>query len=189
MTKSRITARLPAALLLAAASFTTVDANGMSKPTKGAFVYEERVDLFGYYMPSKDIRIGKYKLRDIAVGGRDDFKKFLGGDRVPNYAPMMIEFEDVTSEQRTNEMGQAYYVNSPRVLPIAFRFDGTNVDFDGEHKQIGHVSFTGSLAPYMFMTDGKREMRALQKRPALTGDLVVGEKTFKGVSFTWFGGD
>lgn len=182
---ARVAALVASCSLLASGA----DANGAAQTPRGAFTFHEKADLFGYYLPASDVSAGKFKLRDIAIGGRDDFKKFLAGARQPNYAPVMVEFDDVTSAQRTNEMGQPYYENAPRVLPMAFRLDGANVAFDGTDTQIGHVSFSGELSDYMFSTGASPEKRAVHGRPALTGDLVVGDKTFKNVKFTWFGGD
>lgn len=168
---------------------TPADANGAAPAPRGAFTFNESADLFGYYLPTGAVAVGKFKLRDIAIGGRDDFKKFLAGARQPTYAPVMIEFDDVTSPQHTNEMGQPYFENAPRILPTAFRLDGANVAFDGTDPKIGHVSFSGELTDYMLKTGADPEARTVQSRPALTGDLVVGDKTFKNVTFTWFGGD
>jgi len=153
-----------------------------------AFVYDSKVDLFGYYMPTADVRVGRFKLNNLALGGQDDFKKYLAGDRMATYAPMMIAFDDVTSPQKTNETGQPYYTNAPRVLPAAFKVSGASVTFAGHDKQLGEVAFKGMLAPYMIDPKFKPEQREAMSMAALTGDLTVNGKTQK-VMFTRFGGD
>jgi hypothetical protein len=153
-----------------------------------AYVYDSKVDLFGYYLPNTDVSVGKFKLNHLALGGQDDFKKYLAGNRMATYAPVMIAFDDVTSPQKTNETGQPYYTNAPRVLPTAFKVSGASVTFEGHDKQLGDVKFAGALAPYMIDPKFKPEARPAMSMPALTGDLTVNGKTQK-VVFTWFGGD
>jgi hypothetical protein len=176
------TVGLLAALLLSVVASTSPA--GQSQP----FVYDSKVDLFGYYMPTADVKVGKFKLNNLALGGKDEFKKYLAGNRMATYAPVMLEFDDVTSPQKTNEMGQPYYANAPRVLPTSFRVAGASVTFAGHDKQVGDVVFNGTLAPYMLDAKVKQEQRAAMSAAALTGDLAVNGKTQK-VMFTWFGGD
>ncbi len=183
--KMRISAGIYLALIVLALSLVAgTSPAGQSTP----FVYDSKSDLFGYYMPTADVRVGKFKLNNLALGGQDDFKKYLAGDRMATYAPVMIAFYDVTSPQKTNEMGQSYYTNAPRVLPTSFRVSGGLVTFTGHDKQLGDVSFNGALAPYMLDPKFKPEQRASMNMPALTGNLTVNGKTQK-VMFTWFGGD
>lgn len=153
------------------------------------FVYDGEADIFGYYLPKTDVKAGKFKLRDIAIGAKDDFKKYLAGNRMATYAPVMVEFDDVTSKQRTNEMGQPYYENAPRVLPLSFRVVGREVSFVADDRQLGHVTFTGTLAPYMLDPKMMADQRAVMGAAQLRGDLTVGSQSFKQINFTWFGGD
>jgi hypothetical protein len=173
---------LLAGLALSAVTWTASPAGQPS------YVFDSRVDLFGYYMPTADVKVGKFKLNNLAIGAKDDFKKYLAGDRMATYAPVMIAFDDVTSPQKTNETGQPYYENSPRVLPAAFKISGASVTFAGHDKQLGDVSFSGALAPFMLDPKFKPEQRAAMSMPALTGNLTVNGKAQK-VMFTWFGGD
>lgn len=178
----RATTTLLAALALSLIAWTSPAGQSPS------FVYDSKADLFGYYLPTADVRAGKFKLRDLALGGSDDFKKYLAGNRMATYAPVMIEFDNLTSKQRTNEMGQPYYENSPRVLPTSFRVSGSTVAFAGHDKELGDVAFNGTLAPYMLDLKFKPENRAVMSRSALSGVLTVGGKPYK-VMLNWFGGD
>jgi hypothetical protein len=176
----RWTSALPALAILFAASTAYSDA---------PFAYSVTGDPSGYYLPKGTVRTGKFSLRDIAIGGADDFRKYLAGQRMATYAPVMIEFDDVTSPQRTDETGAPYYANAPRVLPAAFRLEGTTLTFAGDDKQLGHVTFAGKLAAYMLSAKVSPDERAAMNEAPLTGDLTVGKTTFRHVMFTWFGGD
>ena len=176
-----------AALFLSALALSLVA--GTSPAGQGPpYAYDSKVDLFGYYMPTAEVKVGKFKLNNLAIGGNDDFRKYLAGDRMATYAPVMIAFDDVTSKQRTNEMGQPYYENSPRILPTAFNISGASVTFAGHDKQVGDVAFNGTLAPYMLDPKFKPDQRAVMNMAALAGNLRVGGKSYK-VMFNWFGGD
>ncbi|HEY5336847.1 MAG TPA: hypothetical protein VIJ85_01480 [Rhizomicrobium sp.] len=153
-------------------------------PVSG-FAYQSKVDVFGYYIPATDIRVGKFQLSSIDIGPAEDFKSFLGGKRLPEYAPVMASFDDKTSKQLQGELGP-YYQNAPRVLPSAFNVTGSDVAFDGTEKQVGHVTFTGRLnLKALAGAKGNGDANAV----VMTGDLTIGQKTFKAVSFRWFGGD
>ena len=150
-----------------------------------SFVYQSKVDLFGYYIPATDARVGKFQMSSFNIGPAEDFKTFFGGKRLPEYAPVMASFDDKTSKQLQGELGP-YYQNAPRVLPSAFKISGSDVSFDGTDKQVGHVAFTGKLdLKALAGAKGGGDSNAI----VLTGDLTIGQKTFKGMTFRWFGGD
>jgi hypothetical protein len=151
----------------------------------GGFTYQSKTDLFGYYMPATDVRVGKFQFSHLDLGANDDFKSFLGGKRLANYAPVMANFDDKTSKQLNGELGP-YYQNAPRVLPTAFKISGTDVAFDGTDKQVGHVAFVGKLdSKALAGAKGDGDANAI----VMTGDLTVGDRVFKGIQFRWFGGD
>jgi hypothetical protein len=155
-------------------------------PLKG-YSSDTSQNLFGYYMPPADsVRFGKYVLRNIALGEPADFRKYESGKNdVKTYAPLMLEFDDTSSQKKQGEMGE-YYANAPRVLPSAYRIAGSSIAFAGTHRELGTVSFTGTL--------DRTAIKASQnggslEATVLTGDVTVGSKTIKQVKFTWFGGD
>ncbi|MBI3676247.1 MAG: hypothetical protein HY243_06480 [Proteobacteria bacterium] len=189
--RSTAVAALLAALALAGCSKT--DAGGKSTPAKSpqatalsGYSHDVTDDVFGYYMPDKDYRAGKFVFRNISLGGLEDFTTYEEGKTAEkNFAPFLLEFDDTTSKQATNELGGIYYKNAPRVLPIAYKVTKTTLAFAGTDKQLGAVTFTGTL--------DLRALKAAQngndKQVVATGDLTFAGKTFKNVRFTWFGGD
>lgn len=150
------------------------------------FASEKTTNLFGYYMPVGEVRFGKFALNNLALGEPADFRKFeSGGYKGTPYAPVMLEFDDRSSPKKQGETGE-YYANAPRVLPSSYRVRGNSVTFIGNDKQLGVVTFAGTLdvAAVKAAQNGGR-----LEKPVLKGDLTVGTKTTKNVTFTWFGGD
>jgi len=150
------------------------------------FTSDRKQDLFGYYMPTKTVRFGKFELAHISISDNADFKKFeSGGYKGVPFASVMVEFNDTTSPKKQGELGE-YYTNAPRVLPNAYRVVGNSVTFIGVDKQIGVVTFSGTLdLAQIKKTKAGGRMDAV----VLKGDLTAGTKTVKGITFTWFGGD
>lgn len=193
--KLRIRSAAAAALLaaLALAGCSKTDAGSKSATAKAAqaaaltgYVHHVTDDVFGYYMPDKDYRAGKFVFRNMSLGGVDDFTAYEGGKNAEkNFAPFMLEFDDTTSKQATNELGGTFYKNAPRVLPTAYKVTKTTLAFAGTDKQLGAVAFTGTLdLPAL-----KAAQNGNDKAVVATGDLSFAGKTFKNVKFTWFGGD
>jgi hypothetical protein len=86
----------------------------------GGTSHETGLDPFGYYLPATDIRIGDLALSHIHIGGEGDLSAYEAGERVsPVYAPFMMQFDDMTSAEGVNELGQTYREVSFRVLPAA----------------------------------------------------------------------
>jgi hypothetical protein len=174
-----------AALVFAAATM----ACGVPSTSAGdlhGFTSDKKQDLFGYYMPTKDVRFGKFKLNNVSIAGLDDFKKFeKGGYKGVPFASVLLNFDDTSSPKKQGELGE-YYANAPRVLPSAYRVVGNTLTFIGSDKQLGVVTFSGTLD--LTAIKSAQNGGSLEK-PVLKGDLAVGTKTVKGVTFTWFGGD
>lgn len=149
------------------------------------FFHEPGLNLFGYYFAKAPVQLGNFKLRALHLGAPEEFASYEKGQRIsPNYAPVMLEFDDVTSPQRENELGQPYHQVSRRVLPKAYRVTAEQVSFYGEDPVMGAVSF-----------DGQIDAKALERvraggaeEPVLTGALAaMGQKLNR--VFVWFGGD
>ena len=157
-------------------------------PLKG-FSHDNKTEISGYYMPVKPITVGKFTLENLSIGGLDDLKKYeTGKGRIPTYAPVMFVFQDTTSKKLKNEMGDDYYANEPRVLPAAYRIRGNTIAFEGKDRQVGAVSFTGTIDPKIvkaLMDQGIMDTDKI----VIKGDLTIAGKVFKGVNFRWFGGD
>jgi hypothetical protein len=183
----KTTSRLAALTFAVAALACAVPQAGVTAPATSAFVSPKNADLFGYYMPKGSPKFGKFALSNISLGGADEFKIYEHGkNTTPEYAPFMIEFNDVSSAKKTNEMGQPYYTNSARVLPMAYSITDKAVTFRGKEKQLGAASFTGTLD---FKKLKAAKAAGDSNAIVLTGDLTVGKTTLKNLKFFWFGGD
>jgi hypothetical protein len=157
-------------------------------PLKG-FSHDNTQDIFGYYLPKAEIKSGKFRLETFSIGTLDELKSWeTGKERLTTYAPVMFSFQDLSSKPLKNEMGDTYYANEPRVLPSAYRIKGNTIAFLGTDRQVGAVSFSGTI--------DLKALKAAMDGGTLTtdkviikGDLTIAGKSYKGVSFTWFGGD
>ena len=154
-------------------------------PALAGFFHQPGHDVFGYYLPQTALTIGKYRLRELHLGGADEFESYEKGQRIsPNYAPIMLEFDDTTSPQHENELGQPYHEVSGRVLPSAYRVTAQSVQFAGHDDQLGDVTYEGKL-------DAKaldRVRAGGASEPVLGGTLkALGQSVTK--AYVWFGGD
>lgn len=161
--------------------------SGPAAPTPG-FVHDKGADLFGYYLPAREVKVGNWRLTALSLGQEGEFADWEAGKRTTTYAPVMLEFEDVTSPTETNEMGQTVHKATTRVLPASYAVSGGKLAFAGQDARLGPVGFAGSV-------DLAKLKATKAKGPnggpetILTGDLKVGSTEFKGLNFTWFGGD
>ncbi|MDO1558564.1 hypothetical protein Q0812_03875 [Brevundimonas sp. 2R-24] len=155
-------------------------------PSLNGFAYSASGDISGFFLPVSDVVIGDQALDHLFIGRASDFSDWQGGQRSDTFAPIMFEFEDRASELVTNEMGQEVRTNRPRVLPDAYAVSDDAIRFTGQHPTLGVVSFEGRLD-----TDALNQARRAigSSQTVLTGALRVGERTFEGQSFVWYGGD
>ncbi len=179
---NRIAPAFAAALALFAASALWADP--VSLPLKG-FVSSAKADLFGYYMPAHETRVGKFKLIMVALGAREDFAEFQAGkNRTGKWAPVMLVFAPLDSQPQPGEEGGVYWPNSFRVLPSAYRVTNTTIAFVGNDKALGSVSFNATIDAAALASEKKNGAG----KTVMAGDLVAGAKS-QHVTFTWFGGD
>lgn len=160
--------------------------------TVTGFKHDPANDMFGYYMPSAEVKIGKWTLSNIAIGTPSDFVKYEKGERdPPEYAPVLIEFYDDTSPQVENENGGSEFTGQRRVLPAAYSVADGKLQFAGDDPQLGHVTFSGTIdvAAVKRATAAMSETGGGGDSVVLKGDLTVGDKVLRNLQFTWFGGD
>lgn len=154
------------------------------------FTHAAGEDLFGYYFPTQPVQIGDYRLDHIHIGGAMEFAAWEGGERTETYAPVMLEFSDVTSPISTNELGQEFHERSLRVLPTAYRLGEGDFRFVGRHPDIGDVRIDGMIDLAQLKaerdTGGRSQAEAA---PVLKTSAQIGAEAFRNLSFTWFGGD
>lgn len=149
------------------------------------FTHTPGLNLFGYYLAKAPVQFGNFKLRALHLGSPEEFENYEKGQRIsPNYAPMMLEFDDVTSPLRENELGQPYHEVSRRVLPRAYQVTAGQVSFQGQDAVLGEVSFDGGLDPKAL----ERVRAGGAEEPVLTGVLSAMGQTLER-AFVWFGGD
>jgi hypothetical protein len=172
-----------------AVASTAVPASAQAPTPLTGFTHEKGADLFGYYLPPKDVKVGNWQLTVFSIGAEEDFARWEAGQqRIPNYAPVMLEFEDVTSPTTTNEMGQQVHTRSVRVLPSGYAISGAKLSFSGQDPAIGPVAFSGVI-DLAALKASKAEGPNGGPATILKGDLKVGASSFNGQAFTWFGGD
>lgn len=168
-------------------AFLVVSA-ALAGPLKG-FTHDNTQELFGYYMPKTEIRSGKFRLDTFSIGTLEELKAYESGkDRMATYAPVMFAFQDIASKPLKNEMGDTYYANEPRVLPVAYRIKGNTIAFMGRDPQVGTVTFAGTIDLKALKAAADGGTLSTDK-VIIKGDLTVAGKLYKGVEFTWFGGD
>jgi hypothetical protein len=190
---------LSACLLLAACKPATETKRAETTPAASAvpaaqpapvtFAHDPQLDSAGYYFTDAVIQAGHLKLTSLNIGQASDFADWETGKRPATYAPIFIEFEDVTSPTVTSGsgQGQTYHTVSLRVMPTAYRVDGREVGFHGVDPQIGEVTFSGA-----FDLEALKTAKAAgpgEPQPVLKGELQIGEQRFRDVAFMYFGGD
>jgi hypothetical protein len=154
------------------------------------FTHAAGEDLFGYYVPTQPVQIGDHRLDHIHIGGAMEFAAWERGERTETYAPVMLEFSDVTSPVSTNELGQEFHERSFRVLPTAYRVGEGDFRFVGRHPLIGHVRIDGMID--LARLEAERAQGGLSQAeasPLLKTSAQIGPEAFRNLSFVWFGGD
>lgn len=152
------------------------------------FAHQADADLFGYYFPVTEVRVGDLLLSHLFIGSEAEFRAWEAPRRAADaFAPVMFQFDDTGSPLVGNELGGEGYSVTERVPPDAYAVSAGHVRFAGRHPTLGEVTFDGRL-------DGEalaaaRAGRGASDGPVLTGVLVVGDRTFEGQSFRWFAGD
>lgn len=152
-----------------------------------AFVSDKSKDYFGYYLPADTVKAGRFELRNLFIGGKDDFVSFESGKADKAFAAVMIEFDDVTSPKKTGEDGQEFYTRTIRVLPTAYSVGNGVVHFVGTDKTLGAVTFDGTFAADFFKKPTP-DVPHPDDHPILKGKLTIGKQSYN-VAFNWFGGD
>jgi hypothetical protein len=198
VTNRRLPALLACLLMLAACKPATEVKTAETAPAPSTapaatpaapvtFSHDPKLDSFGHYLADTDVRSGNLKLTALHIGQASDFADWEAGKRPATYAPIFVEFDDVTSPTAENELGQIYHAVTVRVMPTAYRVDGQEVSFHGVDPSLGQVSFTGA-----FDLEALKAAKAAgpgAPKPVMKGVLQVGEQQFRNVGLMYFGGD
>ena len=142
---------------------------------------------FGYYLPTTEVKVGNYRLDTLHIAGQQGFNDWESGQRTKTYAPVMLEFVDVTSPARKNALGNLTYSVKLKVLPTAYLVTDERVRMVGSHPKLGEVRIDARIDPAAL-----RKSKAAKGKDGavvITGPLQVGDTPFNSVSFTWLGGD
>lgn len=150
-----------------------------------AFSHGMSADLSGYYIPAGEVRIGKWSFDHVFVGQAPEFEAWEGGTRSGTFAPVMLQFDDVTSPVVPTEIGEARSVTA-RVLPTAYSVTDTTLSFEGRSPELGAVRFEGALDPGALATS-RRNLG--DEGVVVTGRLTVGDAPPRNVRLRWWGGD
>lgn len=142
---------------------------------------------FGYYLPATEVKIGKYRLDHLHIAGQKGFDDWENGLRTKTYAPVMLEFVDVTSPSRVNALGNTVYSVKLKVLPTAYLVTDDRVRLVGSHPKLGEVRMDAKIDPAMLKKS--KAAKGKNGETVAAGPLQVGDTPFELVPFTWRGGD
>ena len=159
-------------------------------PELTGFTHAAGEDLFGYYIPTQEVRIGDLKLDHLHIGGETEFQAWARGERSETYAPVMLEFSDLSSPTVTNELGQVAHTKTVRVLPSAYKLGQGDFRFVGSHPEIGDVRIDGTIDLEQLNAERlDANVAAEEAQPVLRAAAQIGPEQLKTLSFNWFGGD
>lgn len=162
-----------------------VDAPAAEPSAATTFSYASTGDLSGYYMPAGEVRVGDWSLDHVFVGQAAEFRSWKGGGRNSTFAPVMLQFDDVTSPMVQTEIGEARSVTA-RVLPTRYAVSDDRIAFEGTSAELGRVRFEGRLDQGALAT-ARRNLG--DEGVVLTGTLTAGGQTVRGVRMRWWMGD
>jgi hypothetical protein len=143
----RILAAAVAALVVASCDRPAApgtEAGATATAAASGFNHGMTADLSGYYMPLTEVRAGKWSLDHVFVGQTAEFQSWEAGTRSPTFAPVMLQFDDVTSPMVANEIGESRSI-TVRVLPTSYSVTDTSIAFEGRSPELGAVAFEGNL--------------------------------------------
>lgn len=153
--------------------------------TGPAFVHTVRDDVSGYYLPASEVQVGTYRLDHIFLGQGMEFDAWAGGERSETFAPVMLQFDDVSSPMVATEIGEAHSI-TVRVLPTAYAVTDDRVRFAGQSDELGGVSADLRLDPEALAT-ARRNLGS--DAVVLTGTVQIGDRRFDDVAMRWWMGD
>lgn len=153
------------------------------------FTHVQDENLFGYYMPIQEVQIGDLRLDHIHIGSEMEFAAWEQGERMETYAPIMLQFSDVSSPLVTNELGQETHTRQVRVLPSAYRVGAGELQFVGSGPDIGSVQLDGRLDLDRLRQTQAAGPSGAGQAPVLRLSGQIGAERLQNLGFFWFGGD
>lgn len=153
------------------------------------FSHVQDENLFGYYLPTQEVRIGDLRLDHLHIGSEMEFVAWEQGERMETYGPVMLQFSDVSSPLVTNELGQETHSRQVRVLPSAYRVGEGDLRFVGSAPEIGEVRLDGQLDLDLLRQAQAAGPSGGEAAPLLRIAAQIGPERLETLSFFWFGGD
>ncbi|MGZ9099524.1 MAG: hypothetical protein ACXW3O_07470 [Brevundimonas sp.] len=174
---------LAACLAILAACERSPERSGA--PAAAAFSYTATSDLSGYYVPLAETRLGPWSLSHVFIGQTAEFGSWQSGRRGSTFAPVMLQFDDVTSPMVQTETGEAHSVVE-RVLPTTYSVSDGRIRFEGRSAKLGTVRFDGQLDAGALAT-ARRNLG--DEGAVVTGRLTVDDLPPSTVRLRWWMGD
>lgn len=176
------------ALVAIGAMLMSCDNGGDSRmrpPAAPVFTHTLSGDVSGYYLPMDPARTGRWSFSHVFVGQTAEFESWEAGQRSATFAPVMLQFDDMTSPMTQTELGEARSVTA-RVVPTRYTVNDGEVQFEGRSPELGRVMFSGRLDQGALAT-ARRNLG--DEGAVLTGSLKVGDAPAQAVRLRWWMGD
>jgi hypothetical protein len=150
------------------------------------FQHEAAFDASGFYLTPQPVQIGAYRLTHLGIGAPSDFQQWEKGERASVFGPILLQFDDVSSPVRTNEMGGEAHAVNVRILPQAYSLTTGKVTFRGADPKLGEVLFSGQFDAAA-LAQARNE--GSSQAPVLRGLLKVGDAPARPVAMVYFVGE
>lgn len=160
-------------------------AGAPAAPSARAFSYAATSDLSGFYLPSSEVRLGKWSFDHVFVGQSAEFREWTGADGAATFAPVMLQFKDETSPMVETELGETRSI-APRVLPTRYAISDDRIEFEGTSPELGAVRFEGRIDQGALATS-RRNLG--DEGVVVTGTLTAGGQTVRDLRLRWWMGD
>ncbi len=145
-------------------------------------VRDEALNLEGVYDPKAPVESGKYALREIDMGGNDDFGAFEHAGFAQGNRPLEFVF-DVAPPKGTGSKAATATI---RVAATSYRLTRERIEFSAFDARVGDIRFAGAVDPaFLIRLDDTNHSPAFEDAAVMTGDLTVGGQVVKGVGFSY----
>lgn len=138
------------------------------------FAHEAGLARSGFYLPTSEVRVADLRLSHLYVGDEERFLSWEAGAGAAdgNFPPLLMQFEDLSSERTPNDLGGQDPSVVIRVLPSAYGVSNGALRFAGTDPGVGVVIFEGR-----FGQEGAPQVTVVR------GALTVGAEIFEGQAF------
>jgi hypothetical protein len=147
------------------------------EPVEG-FAHEAGVELSGFYLPTSAVEVGDLRLSHLFIGDDDTFEALeaAGGRGPTNFPPILLQFDDLSSETIPNDLGGQTPSEIVRVLPDGYGVSARTVRFAALEPRLGVVTFEGMFVQQIDPAPTGRVLR---------GTLTIDGQIYEGQGFAW----